>query len=69
MAIEPYSTHKETTAFREGTQHHHVGDDEKKAWKESSLKEMTMNIYHGYYVFVATFFLNFVTIGQFNSSR
>jgi len=67
MASEPYYTHKGATAFRECTQHHGC-DDDKKAWKESSVKEMIMNIYHGYYVFVATFFLNFVTIGQFNSS-
>jgi MFS family permease len=60
MAMEPCSTHKEATAFREGT--------EKKAWAESSMKEMVSNIYHGYYVFAATFVLNFVTIGQFNSS-
>jgi len=41
--------------------------DENKPAAGSFMKEMT-NVYHGYYVFLATFFLNFVTIGQFNSS-
>ena len=44
-------------------------DDDKKSSVESLVKEMTTDIYHGYYVFLATFFLNFITIGQFNSSR
>ena len=44
------------------------GGDRYKPAVQSFVKEMTMNMYHGYYVFLATFFLNFITIGQFNSS-
>ncbi len=44
------------------------GSNRDKPAAESFVKEMTKNMYHGYYVFLATFFLNFITIGQFNSS-
>lgn len=47
--------------------HGECGDRNKPA-VQSFVKEITMNTYHGYYVFLATFFLNFITIGQFNSS-
>ena len=67
------SPRKEDTALREDKlllwEIACEGDDDKKSSVESLMKEMTTDIYHGYYVFLATFFLNFITIGQFNSSR
>mmetsp|Transcript_4393 Transcript_4393/g.9155 ORF Transcript_4393/g.9155 Transcript_4393/m.9155 type:complete len:567 (-) Transcript_4393:78-1778(-) len=66
------SPRKEDTALREDKlllwEIACEGDDDKKSSVESLMKEMTTDIYHGYYVFLATFFLNFITIGQFNSS-